>query len=97
MRRKPRRSGAQLTNLGIIKVLKEAGVDGVDIKYDPSIITDDFIKAVRMAGFECHVWTVDSLDHAMEAFRRGAQTVTTNCAKALLDEYLARCGSERAK
>lgn len=85
------------TSEDIIKVLKEAGVDGVDIKYDPSIITDDFIKAVRMAGFECHVWTVDSLDHAMEAFRRGAQTVTTNCAKALLDEYLARCGSERAK
>jgi glycerophosphoryl diester phosphodiesterase len=93
----PKKGTAFATADGIVAKLMELGVDGVDINYDPSIITDDFIKAVRMAGFECHVWTVDSLDHAMEAFRRGAQTVTTNCAKALLDEYLARCGSERAK
>lgn len=85
------------TSEDVLKVLMDAGADGVDINYDPAVITGDFIKAVRTAGFECHVWTVDSLDHAMEAFRRGAQTVTTNCAKALFDEYLARCGGQRVK
>ena len=43
---------------------------------------------LRDAGLELHVWTIDELDDAVEAFRRGAQTVTTNCAKKLLDEYM---------
>jgi hypothetical protein len=34
-----------------------------------------------------HVWTVDNLRAVKLAFSRGAQTVTTNCAKKLLDEY----------
>ena len=44
-------------------------------------------KAVKAAGFEFHVWTVDELGKTLEAFGRGAQTVTTNCAKSQLDEY----------
>ena len=41
----------------------------------------------RGAGYEFHVWTVDKLADTVEAFRRGVQTVTTNCAKKQLDEY----------
>ena len=47
-------------------------------------------NAIKDAGLELHVWTVDDLADAEEAFRRGAQTVTTNCAKKLLDEYKAK-------
>ena len=38
-------------------------------------------------------WTVDRLPDAVEAFKRGAQTVTTNCAKKLLDQYSAVAAS----
>ena len=48
----------------------------------------DFVRSIREAGYEFHAWTIDKLDVALEAFKRGAQTVTTNCAKKLLDEYL---------
>jgi len=78
----------------IISVLQEIGVDGVDCHYDSATVTKDFIKSIRDRGYEFHVWTVDNLKDTEEAFRRGAQTVTTNCAKKQLDEY---CASIRAK
>ena len=57
------------------------GVDGVDIHFKPEEVTAEYIAAVRGKGFEFHVWTIDDPEKAAEAFRRGAQTVTTNRAK----------------
>ena len=76
-----------VTSADIVKTLTEIGADGVDCCYDPAVVSADFIRSIRDAGFEFHVWTVDDLANAREAFRRGAQTVTTNCAKKLLDEH----------
>ena len=67
--------------------LGDIGCAGVDIRFDREVITEEFVKTVKDAGFEFHVWTVDDLPNAVEAFRRGAQTVTSNCPKKLLDEY----------
>ncbi len=74
----------------IIATTKEMGADGVDLRYIASVTTPEYMKAIKDAGLELHVWTVDRLPDAVEAFKRGAQTVTTNCAKKLLDEYSAR-------
>ena len=74
----------------IIKGIKETGADGVDCHFNRNIITADLIKKVKDAGYEFHVWTVDRLPDTLAAFERGAQTVTTNCAKKQLDEYRAR-------
>ena len=74
----------------VIAKLKETGADGVDISFNPDVITEDFVKAVKAAGYEVHMWTIDNLDKAELAFKRGAQTVTTNCAKKLLDAYNAK-------
>ncbi len=68
----------------VIAAIKETGADGVDCHYAPDVVTEDMIAAVRKAGYEFHVWTVDKLPDTLEAFRRGAQTVTTNCAEAQL-------------
>lgn len=70
-----------------IAKLKKLGVDGVDCRYRRQIVTSDYIKAIRDAGYEFHVWTIDDLPNAVEAFNRGAQTLTTNCAKKLLEGY----------
>ena len=72
----------------------ESKADGIDCYFDPDYVTDDFVKMFTDAGLEFHVWTVDDLDLALEAFRRGAKTVTTNCAKKLLDEYAERQNNE---
>ena len=73
----------------IIAVTKEMGADGVDLRFIRNVTTAKYMKAITDAGLELHVWTIDELDDAVEAFKRGAQTVTTNCAKKLLDEYTA--------
>ena len=69
----------------LIAELRELGVDGVDIRFKPEEVTAEYISEVRRAGFEFHVWTVDDPEMAAEAFRRGAQTVTTNRAKYILE------------
>ena len=71
----------------VIATLRSIKADGVDIQFDPRYITAAFIKEIRAAGFECHVWTVDKLEKSLLAFNRGAQTVTTNCAQKQLDEF----------
>ena len=80
-------TGSKITADEVIAKLQELGVDGVDIRFDPNVIDAAFVKKVRDAGFMFHVWTIDDLEKAKLAFERGAQTVTTNCAKKLLDEY----------
>ncbi len=74
----------------ILDALKETKADGVDCQFDRTLVTAEMIKTVRDAGYEFHVWTVDKLADSLEAFKRGAQTVTTNCAKAQLDAYNAQ-------
>ena len=84
------RNGPAIPAAEVIDTLKELGVDGVDQHFVPDVVTADYIAEIRAAGFEYHSWTIDALDTACLAFSRGAQTVTTNCAKKLLDEYHAR-------
>lgn len=89
LRRTEGKTKIELTAADIIRTLKEAGADGVDIYYDRKLITADFISQIKAAGFELHVWTVDDMSVACEAFERGALTVTTNRAKGIYDEYQA--------
>ena len=74
----------------VLNGLRETGADGVDCHFDPEIVTADFIRQVRDKGYEFHAWTIDELDTTLKAFKNGAQTVTTNCAKKQLDEYERR-------
>ena len=73
-----------------LAALRETGADGVDYHFDPKVVTAEMVAAVRKAGYEFHVWTVDKLEDTEEAFRRGVQTVTTNCAEAQLKAADAR-------
>jgi len=71
----------------VVSKCRELGVDGVDAQYVPEIVTAGFIKAVHDAGFGFHAWTVDDLADTVTVFSRGAETVTTNCAKKQLDAW----------
>ena len=77
----------RFTAEALVAKLRGMGVDGVDISFDPTVITADYVRTVKDAGFSFHVWTVDDLGKAKNAFAVGADTLTTNCAKKLLDEY----------
>ena len=71
----------------VIAGARDAEADGVDMQFDPDIVDEAFVAAVKKAGLSFHVWTVDDLSRALRAFAVGADTVTTNCAKDLVDEY----------
>ena len=71
----------------VIAGARAAAADGVDMQFDPDVVDEAFVAAVKKAGLSFHVWTVDDLSHALRAFAVGADTVTTNCAKDLVDEY----------
>lgn len=81
------RKAPPVTTEEVLDVLRETGADGVDHHYDPAIVTPERIAAVHDAGRTFHVWTVDNLPDALEAFRRGVDTVTTNCAQRLVREF----------
>ena len=81
-----------VTAKDVISAMRETGADGVDCHFDPTVVTPEMVAEVRKAGYEFHVWTVDRLEDTEEAFRRGVQTVTTNCAEA----QLKACETRRA-
>lgn len=72
-----------------LAALDESRADGLDFHFDPAVATAEMMARVHATGRSFHVWTIDDLPTALEAFRRGADTVTTNCAQRLLDEYAA--------
>jgi len=74
----------------IVRRTKACGADGVDICFDPGVHTAEYVKAVRNAGLDFHVWTVDDPVKSLLAFCRGAQTVTTNCAKRQMEQIFGR-------
>ena len=67
----------------------EARADGVDVRFDANVVTEEFVAAVKAEGLSFHVWTLDELTLVLRAFAVGADTVTTNCAKQMYDEYCA--------
>jgi glycerophosphoryl diester phosphodiesterase len=84
---KDRKKWPVFTAEEIIAILRRLGVDGVDIGFDPSIIDAEYVNKVKAAGFSFHVWTIDDIKTAKNAFAVGADTLTTNRAKGLLEEY----------
>ena len=81
----PKGAKEPVTTEYILEGIKYTGANGVDCHYKRGVVTKEMVKAIHDAGYEFHVWTVDKLADAQEAFRCGVDTVTTNCAKKLYD------------
>lgn len=71
----------------IVDTLRKIKADGVDICFDRKIVTSEFVRKIKEAGFSCHVWTVDDIDNAKAAFAAGVDTLTTNRAKGILEDF----------
>jgi glycerophosphoryl diester phosphodiesterase len=72
----------------VLATMREMDAAGLDIRFDRDVITADFVKTVKDAGYEFHFWIYgrDRAEDVAEAFRNGADTVTTNCPKRMMDE-----------
>ena len=73
-----------------IATVRACKADGIDVCFnnvdERELLTAEYFRKVHDAGLDVAVWTIDSIDKAREAFRRGADTITTNKAKKLLEE-----------
>ena len=84
---KDRKKWPTYTAEELVAKLRKLGVDGIDICFNKNVIDAAFVKTIKDAGFSFHVWTIDNLETAKLAFAVGAETLTTNRAKGLLEEY----------
>ena len=70
----------------VIALLKDADLTGVDMAGDMSVVTEEFIRKVKAAGFKFGVWTVDDTKNARIFLERGVDAVTTNRSKEIAEE-----------
>jgi glycerophosphoryl diester phosphodiesterase len=70
----------------VIALLKDADLTGVDMSGDMAVVTEEFVRKVKSAGFKFGVWTVDDTKNARIFLERGVDAVTTNRSKEIAEE-----------
>jgi len=78
--------GPAYTAEEVIALLKDADLTGVDMAGDMAVVTEEFVRKVKAAGFKFGVWTVDDTKNARIFFERGVDAVTTNRSKEIAEE-----------
>ena len=79
----------------LAQAAREARAEGVYVRFDPDVVNEEFVAAVKSDGLSFHVWTLDNLSLVLRAFAVGADTVTANGAKQMFDEYCALYAPEQ--
>ena len=62
----------------LIETARKIQADGVDVQASLDVIDELFVSAVREAGLELHVWTVDDPEVAQTLAGFGVDSITTN-------------------
>jgi glycerophosphoryl diester phosphodiesterase len=66
------------TRADVLTSLKRTGATGLGTKGELKVIDRPFVKAIRAAGFEFHVWTINDADLARTFKSLGVQSLTTD-------------------
>lgn len=62
----------------VVATARRIRADGVDVKAEPAVVTPAFAAAVRQAGLELHVWTVNDAALAKRLAAIGVDSITTD-------------------
>ena len=62
----------------IVSTLKSIKADGLDCKAELKVVDEAFVKALREAGMEFHVWTVNDPATAKRLQELGVDSITTD-------------------
>jgi glycerophosphoryl diester phosphodiesterase len=62
----------------LIATARRVGADGVDLQAELAVLDEAFVAAVREAGLELHVWTVNDPDVARRLVVLGVDSITTD-------------------
>ena len=68
----------------IIDVARSIEADGVDIRAEPEVIDEAFVRRIRSAGLEVHVWTVNDPHLAITMRAAGIDSITSDCPAIIL-------------
>ena len=71
----------------LIEVLKKLDVTGVDAYPQDNCIDAEYIRKVKDAGFEFHVWTINRFNTAKELYDMVVDSITTDCPSDLMKEF----------
>lgn len=67
----------------VIKTLSECNATGLGTKGDRAVVDEKFAKAIKSAGFELHVWTINSAADAKYFRSLGVDSITTDKPKQI--------------
>lgn len=62
----------------VVTALKQTGATGLGTQANDTVVTPEFVKAIREAGVECHVWTVNDPKQAQRYAGLGFDSITTD-------------------
>jgi glycerophosphoryl diester phosphodiesterase len=81
---KPGKNDAACPASAVIAALRNAKADVVAHRFNPKVVTAEYVAEVHKAGFGFNVWTVDNPDEARLALKAGVDSITSNCPKKVL-------------
>ncbi len=71
----------------VLATLKSTGATGLGTTGNAEVVDKEFVRAIREAGFEFHVWTINDVDGARYWQTLGVDSITTD-RPAYLREHL---------
>ncbi len=69
----------------VIEIATAIGADGVDVKAEVEVVDAAFVRQVKGAGLEVHVWTVNDVDLAGHMTSAGVDSITTDRPAMLIE------------
>ena len=70
--------GWRPTAADVVATAIRIGADGVDVRAVPEVVDEGFVRTIRAAGLEVHVWTVNDLELARRMESVGVDSITTD-------------------
>jgi glycerophosphoryl diester phosphodiesterase len=62
----------------ILETLGRINAHGLSTHGNQKVVDENFVKKLRAAGYEFHVWTIDDAESAQYFYELGADSITTN-------------------
>ncbi len=73
----------------VVAALKRTGATGLGTQANDTVVSPEFVQAIRDAGVECHVWTVNDPQQAQRYADLGFDSITTDKPEAIREAILA--------
>ena len=84
------KSGATTPSVDeLIRKAKAGGLTGIDVNHQGPV-DETFVRKVKAAGLQCHVWTVDDPAVARRLKAAGVDSITTNRPRWLREQLSAQ-------